>query len=151
MDPLGLVAKGATWYLVALTPLGYRTFRVSRIQSATVLESPCERPPDFDLATHWKTSTTVFMESRRKLMVTLRMSPAAAERLKTWFHVTSLGPSSPVDAWITLQARFDDEEQASFIVLGFGARAEVLAPSSLRERIDRELGEALGRRQQVLA
>jgi len=49
VDPLGLVAKGSVWYLVAHTPRGFRTYRVSRIEEATVLDQPCERPPDFDL------------------------------------------------------------------------------------------------------
>src|SRR5262249_7208216 len=34
IDPLGLVAKGSTWYLVANTPRGFRTYRVSRIEDA---------------------------------------------------------------------------------------------------------------------
>jgi predicted DNA-binding transcriptional regulator YafY len=34
VDPLGLVAKSNTWYLVARTPDGFRTYRVSRIEQA---------------------------------------------------------------------------------------------------------------------
>src|SRR6185369_7252815 len=49
VDPLGLVAKGNVWYLVAQAPTGLRTFRVSRIEEATLLDKPCERPKDFDL------------------------------------------------------------------------------------------------------
>ena len=149
VDPLGLVAKGATWYLVAHTPKGYRTFRVSRIERARILDNACERPPDFDLAAHWKASTAAFMESRRRLMVTLRMDPSAADTLKEWFRpVTVLGPSAPADRWITLQARFDDEEQAMFIVLGFGSRVDVVAPPTLRERVERELTAAVARRRE---
>ena len=39
VDPLGLVAKGPTWYLVAQTPKGMRTFRLSRMSSVTMLAS----------------------------------------------------------------------------------------------------------------
>src|SRR5207237_2883956 len=53
IDPLGLVAKGNVWYLVAQTPRGLRTYRVSRIQQANVLDQPCDRPHDFDLAVYW--------------------------------------------------------------------------------------------------
>jgi predicted DNA-binding transcriptional regulator YafY len=152
VDPLGLVAKGPTWYLVAHTAAGFRTFRVARIERARVLESPCERPPDFDLAAHWKASTAAFMESRRQLKVTLRMEPSAAGKLKDWFlPVVVLGPSSRADRWVTLQARFDDEEQATFTVLGFGARVEVLAPLTLRERVDSELTATLDRRRRSSA
>lgn len=147
VDPLGLVAKGATWYLVANTPAGYRTFRVSRIENAKVLESPCTRPPDFDLATYWKASTTAFMASRRRLRVTVRMEPNAAETLKHWCpDLVAIGPSSPADPWVTLRLAFDDDDQAAFMVLGFGSRIEVVSPESLRQRVDSELAALLNRR-----
>lgn len=146
IDPLGLVAKGATWYLVALTARGYRTFRVSRITAIEVLDVACERPSDFDLATHWRAAMTAFSDSRRRFGVTLRMDRVAADRLKHWFqHATILGPNSPVDHWLTVHVNFEDEEQAAFIVLGFGARAEVVAPVALRQRIKRETAAVLRR------
>ena len=51
--------------------------------------------------------------------------------------------ASPVQAekapgeggWVTLRVEFDHEEQACFIVLGLGARAEVIEPASLRDRV----------------
>ncbi len=54
VHPLGLVAKGSTWYLVADTDAGMRTFRVWRIRSAEVLDDPVRRPPDFDLGAAWR-------------------------------------------------------------------------------------------------
>ena len=50
VDPLGLVAKGNAWYLVAHSSHGFRTYRVSRIEEATLVDAPSERPADFDLA-----------------------------------------------------------------------------------------------------
>ena len=151
VDPLGLVAKGASWYLVADTTNGYRTFRVSRIEDAKVLETACARPADFDLAAYWRASTTAFMESRRRLSVTVRMDPTAAESLKQWCpDSVVIGPSSPVDPWVTLRLAFDDEDQASFMVLGFGSRIDVVAPASLRQRVDDELSAAVNRRTAML-
>src|SRR5215469_5690385 len=57
VEPLGLVSKGLNWYLVAKTVNGMRTFRVSRMRRVTVLAVRFERPPRFDLVTHWKAST----------------------------------------------------------------------------------------------
>lgn len=151
VDPLGLVAKGATWYLIANTASGYRTFRVSRIKEAKVLDEPCVRPHDFDLATYWRASTTAFLDSRRRFIVTLRAQPEVAEKLTDWCRpMTVLGPTPPADQWHTLQVPFDDEEQATFIVLGFGVRAQVVAPESLRQRVDREVA-ALIERAKVVA
>jgi predicted DNA-binding transcriptional regulator YafY len=151
VDPLGLVAKGASWYLVAKTANGYRTFRVSRMEDAKMLETACDRPPDFDLAAYWKASTTAFMASRRRLSVTVRMEPHAAESLKQWCpDVVVIGPSSPVDPWVTLRLSFDDQEQAAFMVLGFGSRIDVVAPAGLRQRVDDELTAAVTRRTPML-
>jgi predicted DNA-binding transcriptional regulator YafY len=44
VHPLGLVAKGAAWYLVAGTDAGQRTFRVGRVRSVTTTDRPVERP-----------------------------------------------------------------------------------------------------------
>jgi predicted DNA-binding transcriptional regulator YafY len=151
VDPLGLVAKGASWYLVANTPHGYRTFRVSRIEEAKVLEAACERPADFDLAAYWRAATTAFMASRRRLSATVRMEPGAAESLTQWCpDVVTIGPSSPADPWLTLRVAFDDEDQAAFMVLGFGPRIEVVSPASLRQRVDRDLAATLSRRGPML-
>src|SRR5881275_242314 len=73
VDPLGLVAKGSAWYLVAGTPRGFRTYRVSRIEKATMLETPCERPVNFDLAAHWKSSTDAFRDGLPRVHATLRL------------------------------------------------------------------------------
>ena len=41
--------------------------------------------------------------------------------------------------WVTLKVHFEDESQAAFVVLGFGAQAELLAPEGFRDRIRHEL------------
>jgi len=131
IDPLGLVAKGTSWYLVANTPEGFRTFRVSRIEKAMMLEIPVERPPDFDLAVHWKSSTEKFRENRPRLAVTIRLERRLAEYFLSWRAAQLIEESDRV----TLRAEFDDDEHAVFVVLGMGARAEVLEPAALRERV----------------
>ena len=143
VHPLGLVAKGSAWYLVANTADGFRTFRISRIECATILEDACARPADFDLATHWKNSTTTYQDSLSRYDVTLRVEPRAAAWLKQWRSAWLAEPMGEADAdgWVTCRVQFDCEDEACFVVLGFGQRAEVLAPLSLRDRI---LAEADG-------
>src|SRR5215212_9732508 len=53
VDPLGLVAKGRLWYLVAGVDGEPRTYRISRVEAAEILDEPASRTPDFDLATFW--------------------------------------------------------------------------------------------------
>lgn len=145
VDPLGLVAKGTTWYLVAQTPNGLRTYRVSRIGQATMLDAPAVRPHDFDLAAYWQSSTARFLEQRSRYETTLRLAPDAAAKLKTW-HMCSTDAQTPADdGSITMRVRFEDEEQACFIVLGFGSKASVLEPRSLRERVVAEVRAVITR------
>ena len=47
VDPLGLVAKGSTWYLVAAVDGASRTYRVSRIREARLTEQPSYAPGRF--------------------------------------------------------------------------------------------------------
>ena len=141
VDPLGLVAKGATWYLVANTPAGFRTYRVSRIEQASILDQPSSRPPDFDLAAYWKSSTAEFLESRHRYHATLCLAPDAAEKMKTWRMCSPVTGDADPDAqgWTTIHAQFEDEEQALFIVLGFGSRAKVVQPETLGARVRAEV------------
>jgi len=156
VDPLGLVAKGTAWYLVANTADGFRTFRVSRLDRARLLETPSVRPPGFDLAAHWKTSTEELREGRPRYRATLRLDPRASERVMFWRPPGAKGASprgpvakravprvakgqSPKSDWLIRELEFDDEDQACFVALGFGSRAEVLAPASLKARVRDEI------------
>lgn len=147
VDPLGLVAKGTTWYLVAQTPSGFRTYRVSRIEEATLLDAPSVRPPDFDLAAHWKSATAQFLETRRRYDATLRLEPRAADRVKAWRIASPVQTAEDPDSngWVTLRVQFEDEEQARFVALGFGPNVEVVEPASLRERVAADVDALIAR------
>lgn len=81
VDPLGLVAKGMVWYLVANTTAGMRTFRVSRIEKATLLAKASKRPRDFNLAAHWVATTRRLAEMRVSFTAVFRLESTAAKWL----------------------------------------------------------------------
>lgn len=54
VHPLGIVAKGPTWYLVALAEAGRRTFRIDRVSSVQLTDDAVQRPDGFDLAESWR-------------------------------------------------------------------------------------------------
>jgi predicted DNA-binding transcriptional regulator YafY len=145
VDPLGMVAKGANWYLVANTPAGFRTYRVSRIEEAVMLDEPSVRPPNFDLATYWKSSTAEFLETRQRYHATLRLAPDAAEKMQSWRMCSPVTAEDAPDAngWVAIHAQFEDEDQALFIVLGFGSRVRVIGPDTLRARVQAEFAAAV--------
>lgn len=78
LDPLGLVLKAGTWYLVAAHREQPRTYRVSRVREAAVIPRPAWRPDEFDLAAWWAESAAAFDASIRPLHTRLRLSPDAA-------------------------------------------------------------------------
>jgi predicted DNA-binding transcriptional regulator YafY len=146
VDPLGIVAKGTSWYLVARAPNGMRTYRVSRMQAATPLASTFDRPANFKLASYWEASTKQLQEQRKHFDAVISVDPQAAQSLRGWCVTEPIAgkPAKPVrKGWLTLKVRFEEEEQARFIILGFGPRAHVLEPSSLRERILAEAAATL--------
>lgn len=145
VDPLGLVAKSGTWYLVANTPAGLRTFRVSRIEEAKQLDQRSERPADFDLAKYWRSSAQRFRDGWPHFDTVLRLHPESAKQMKKWHMTAEDGHGPDAEGWITMNVRFDDEEQACFLVLAQGARVDVIEPASLRVRVEAELTAALQR------
>jgi predicted DNA-binding transcriptional regulator YafY len=140
VDPLGLVAKGSAWYLVAKTANGFRTYRVSRIERARILDKASERPADFDLAQYWTSSTKQFQDGWLRVSATLRLEPRAAEWVKSWRSTVSVQTNqADTEGWITLKLQFEHESEACFFVLGLGSRVEVMEPVSLRERVAAEV------------
>lgn len=150
VDPLGLVAKGNAWYLVAKTPAGLRSYRVSRMEQAKILDQASERPADFGLADYWKASTRRFQEGWRKCFATLRLEPRAANWIRAW-HLATPNQSEEPDGegWTALTVQFDHEDEARFVVLGLGSRVEVIEPASLRERVEAEMERMIERRRKT--
>jgi predicted DNA-binding transcriptional regulator YafY len=134
VDPLGLVAKGMSWYLVARGATGFRTYRVSRMEGATVLAVGFERPKDFDLATYWSRSTAELEQKRKGYRATLSVTVDAARRIQEWFGATPVSdtgfPQRPDRRIVEME--FDAETYARFAVLGLGSEVEVLQPEDLR-------------------
>lgn len=151
VDPLGLVAKGNAWYLVANTPRGFRTYRVSRITDARVLDDPCERPTAFDLAAYWQASTKRFQDGWRRHIAILRVEPQTAEWMRMWQTASSPQNAPDPDGWVTLHLQFDHENEACFMVLGLGSRVEVIEPESLRDRVVTEARKLVDRHQNTAA
>ncbi len=139
VDPLGLVVKGVTWYLVARAPKGLRTYRVSRMEAVTMLATTFKRPARFDLAAHWRASLTELASQRKPFYAVIAMDERAAQSIKTWCATSPRNTKEDIPAdWKTLEVEFENEEQARFVVLGLGPRARVLEPASLRNRVHKD-------------
>jgi len=126
---------------VADSAKGMRTFRVSRMEGATVLAAGFKRPARFDLAEYWKRSTESLQRQRGGYPVTLQLADDSVRRLALHCKVTLMDPAPGIEepGWITVRADFDGVDQARFVAMGLGARARVLDPPELRLLIQSEV------------
>lgn len=133
VDPLGLVAKGSVWYLVARVEGELRTYRVSRMSEAAVLDGPAEAPRDFDLAEYWQRSAAEFREKLPRYHATFLADPAIMRRIR--YKGWRLESETPAGSRVRLRLRFDVEDEAIEFALGFGAAVEAVEPSDLRPKV----------------
>jgi predicted DNA-binding transcriptional regulator YafY len=138
LDPLGLVLKAGTWYLVARHRDQVRTYRVGRIVEAGARPERFERPADFDLAAWWAASSADFDRSIQRARVRLRLGPRAARWLP--LHVDqvaareALAAAGPPDAdgWVELDLAVEAEDVALAQLVALAPEVEVLEPAALR-------------------
>jgi predicted DNA-binding transcriptional regulator YafY len=139
IDPLGLVAKGSVWYLVAAVEGAVRSYRVSRIQRVEHMDEPCVRPADFDLASFWEQSAAQFRAHLPRYQATVRVRSEIIPRMPyagRFARVERTGQPDE-DGWVEVSLRFDAEEMACEYALSFGTQLEVLEPLALREKVIR--------------
>ncbi len=140
LDPLGLVLKGGIWYVVALADGEVRTYRVSRIMSASATEHAFERPPGFDLAAHWAESSAAYERDVPAVEVSLRIHPDAIGLLADlvgWRAVRAATRSDEVnpDGWQALRITIDWPAEVPGRLVALGDAVEVLAPEVIRQEV----------------
>jgi predicted DNA-binding transcriptional regulator YafY len=144
VSPLGLVRKGALWYLVANTRGGLRTYRVDRVRGFTSTGEPVDRPEDFDLAQHWKTVVAELDERRAPLLVKVRVRPHAIEWLRGVAGKRMTLRDETPDGWVEADLRMYAPQQAAAELAGFGDALEIVEPEDVRTHLAR-IGEQLVR------
>jgi predicted DNA-binding transcriptional regulator YafY len=137
VDPLGLVAKGSVWYLVAGVDGDIRSYRVSRIRGAAATADPAVRPDGFDLEGYWQQSAAVFKKSLPQYHALLRAAPDVLPRLGyagRFARIESVNPAG-ADGWSEVRMRFQFENEACEYVLSFGDRIIAIEPEQLRQKV----------------
>jgi predicted DNA-binding transcriptional regulator YafY len=147
VHPLGLVLKGGAWYLVAAhaTAAGAtpRSYRVGRVEAATALDAPVERPAGFALADWWRTSLAAFDDVILRIDVELRVSGRGLAQLAdvvpggpTRRAVAVAGAAGPDgNGWYAVRLKVESEDVALHQLTGLGADVEVVGPASLRRAL----------------
>jgi predicted DNA-binding transcriptional regulator YafY len=140
IQPLGLVLKAGTWYVVALFEGEPRTYRVSRVSGVEFGDGQFRRPDGFDLATFWTESSAAYEREVMRLPVVIRVAPGALERLAEFVgwraieQAEEIGGPDP-DGWRRLRLRLDWPEEVPGRLLGVGGDLEVLEPPEVRSAL----------------
>ncbi|WP_295641200.1 YafY family protein [uncultured Methylibium sp.] len=139
VHPLGLVLKAGAWYLVAMAVPDQkpRTYRVSNILEADVLEAAVRRPPRFDLAAHWRASVQRFEAELHRGEARVLATPLG---LKSLGHLSSAvaraaraaAPSRRADGRHLLTIPIESIEHATGQLLRLAPDVEVMGPVALR-------------------
>jgi predicted DNA-binding transcriptional regulator YafY len=134
VEPLGLVARGSAWYLIASKESETRTYRVSRIRDAVVLDEPSRRPPGFDLAVHWEETSTAFRDQLPRYRATYLVDPSIMDWIR-WYRGSRMQEQPTDGGRVRVQLVFDAEYEAVRFALSMGGRGELLEPAHLRAQI----------------
>ena len=135
VSPLGLVTKASVWYLVADTASGIRTFRLSRVTSVERTGQPVVRPPDFDLAEHWRQIVARVDELRAPTRVRAVASADDVQVLR-WIFGTYVSVDKELEGGrveVTLAGR--DVDGIVRQIAGFGSLLEVVDPPEARHAL----------------
>ncbi|WP_378739747.1 helix-turn-helix transcriptional regulator [Nocardia brasiliensis] len=141
LDPLGLVMKAGTWYLVARDGAAVRSYRVSRIISAEPTGESFDRPADFDLSAHWSTAADDFAQSMLRVRARCRVAASHVRLLRlvndpAAFAAALASATEPdAEGWVELTVPSESYEVLASGLLPLGEYAEVLEPPELRARL----------------
>lgn len=144
VNPLGLVLKAGTWYLVAAREGKPLTYRISNIHSAQLQTTATIRPAGFDLAAYWADSLrrfetqlykthAVVLASARGLKDLRKLSAAVARSL------ASVQPTR--GGKVRVEIPIESVEHATGQLLHLAPDVEVLAPRTLKRALVRKLDE----------
>jgi predicted DNA-binding transcriptional regulator YafY len=133
VHPLGLACKATTWYLVADTDNGLRTFRVDRVTAAVPTEDAVVRPEGFDLAEVWRLVTDRMSQWDPPVTARGTAAPEVIGPLRWQFgHRLRIGPAG-VDGRIEIEIGGPELHVVAAMAAGFGSAVELVDPPEVRD------------------
>jgi predicted DNA-binding transcriptional regulator YafY len=135
VHPLGLVAKRQTWYLIADTEAGMRTFRVSRVRAVVLTDQPVVRPAGFDLTESWQTVLATLDERRTPCRVVAVADPGIVGILHSVLGTRLSVGETEDDGRVAVEVRGHSAEIVAAELAGFADHVEVTAPDEVRNHL----------------
>jgi predicted DNA-binding transcriptional regulator YafY len=135
VSPLGVVRKDRTWYLLADTDAGQRTFRIGRVRGVTLTDRPVAANADFDLAAEWRTIAENVNELRRTVRARLRVRREHLTPLRYQFgDDLEVGDELP-DGRVDITLAGTGATMLAQQLAGWGTTIDVLGPPELRRAL----------------
>lgn len=141
LSPYRVFFHRRSWYVVGRSSLhrAVRTFNVGRILKAELLDSLYEIPPRFSLDRHFGNAWSMIREPGQRHHVVVRFQPLVARNVSevNWHKTqeTVWNDDGTLDFHVTV----DGLSEIMWWILGYGRHAEVLRPTTLRERIQEQI------------
>lgn len=151
VDPWGVVDKDGTWYLLAGTDGGRRTFRVDRVLAAVMTDLVAERPADLDLAAEWSRVVDEVEQHRALVSATVlvhaRFVPVLRDRFGRHCVVGAPADGEVDGGRVRVRLAAPTPLMIAQHLAGWGTLVEVVDPAPVRvelARLGAELVERYG-------
>ena len=137
LEPLGLVLKGGTWYLIAAPGGQARMYRVSRIKLLELLDRTFEPAEDFDLRATWRACAAAFERGIYRQEVAVRISQSGLARMPAFlspYQVAAVRrqvPEGTGDGGVAVLLPVQSIDHAHWDVMKMAPEMRVDLPSEL--------------------
>jgi len=128
-----------TFYLVGLCMKReeIRTFAFDRIQTLDLTEEFFERPADFSVEEYMRPSFGVFHGEPTRVKIWFTREAAGYVKEKVWHESQII--SDQKDGSVIFEAEVAGTDEIKIWIMGWGAKAKVIEPKSLKEDIQSEI------------
>lgn len=141
VDPYGVVENAGRWYLLAAHRGEVRSYRVSRVEHAQVLDERARLPERLDLAEEWERVRNRFESGARPVTLELAVRQEMEDEVRMVLTTQLVGGSAiealpgTEEGWVGLRATVRAPRQGVALVLGFGGDVRLLKPDGMRAEL----------------
>jgi predicted DNA-binding transcriptional regulator YafY len=137
VDPWGLVDKDDTWYLLAGTDHGQRTFRVDRIVAAEPTDEPAPRPDGFALEEAWRRVVGEVEQRRSRTWATVLVPARFVPIVRTQFGRHCNVDDDPGGGPARVRVGAPTARDIARHLAGWGDLLEVVEPPAVQAELAR--------------
>lgn len=136
VEPHGLISAGRSWYLCSSRDSEIVFIKLSRIDEAAILPTPCDVTRKVDVAKEWKRERARFLDRFTPVVATVWVRETRWSDVHEWVIRAAEKPPnglSPGEGWAFMELEFVDDLHAMTIMLRLGPDARIQSPKVLRQ------------------